>query len=161
MNRITNVRTYAAKVARLFGYAVYWNCVAHCVLEYIGDFVICVGPSMEPTIYSENVVFTEHLSAHRQKIKRGDIVITKSPCNPKHYICKRVIGIPGDKVCHKFFSSYVPKGHVWLEGDNKYNSSDSRNYGPVPQGLIKGRVVCRIWPLDNIKMLTRPTKTSY
>ena len=62
---------------------------------------------MEPTIYSENVVFTEHLSAHRQKIKRGDIVITKSPCNPKHYICKRVIGIPGDKVCHKFFSSYV------------------------------------------------------
>ena len=30
----------------------------------------------------------------------------------------------------------VPRGHVWLEGDNKMCSLDSRNYGPVPAGLI-------------------------
>lgn len=29
---------------------------------------------------------------------------------------------------------YVPKGHVWLEGDNSENSIDSRTYGPVPMG---------------------------
>ncbi|KAL7418839.1 hypothetical protein Q5752_006523 [Cryptotrichosporon argae] len=40
----------------------------------------------------------------------------------------------------------VPKGSVWLAGDNMSNSTDSRAYGPVPLALIRGRVVARIWP---------------
>lgn len=38
----------------------------------------------------------------------------------------------------------VPIGHVYLEGDNPYNSTDSRTYGPVPVGLIKGKVICKL-----------------
>lgn len=48
---------------------------------------------------------------------------------------------------------YVPKGMVWLEGDNSENSADSRLYGPVPLGLIQSRVVCKVWPLNQIKLL--------
>lgn len=62
---------------------------------------------MEPTIYSENVVLTEHLTAHLLRIKRGDIVITQSLFNPKHYICKRVTAVPGDKVSSNFISQVV------------------------------------------------------
>ena len=40
----------------------------------------------------------------------------------------------------------VPPGHVWLTGDNLANSTDSRNYGPVPMALIKGRVIARCYP---------------
>ncbi|KAJ3594047.1 hypothetical protein NHX12_006379 [Muraenolepis orangiensis] len=40
----------------------------------------------------------------------------------------------------------VPLGHVWLEGDNLKNSSDSRAYGPVPYALIRGRVCMKLWP---------------
>lgn len=40
----------------------------------------------------------------------------------------------------------IPKGHVWLAGDNTANSTDSRTYGPVPQALIKGRVFYKLWP---------------
>jgi signal peptidase I len=40
----------------------------------------------------------------------------------------------------------VPKGHVWLQGDNAYNSTDSRHYGPIPYALIQGKVFYRIWP---------------
>ena len=43
-------------------------------------------------------------------------------------------------------SPQVPKGHVWLEGDNATNSTDSRCYGPVPAALIRGRVVWKVMP---------------
>ena len=41
----------------------------------------------------------------------------------------------------------IPQGHVWLQGDNYYNSTDSRHYGPVPYAVLRGRVVLKVWPL--------------
>lgn len=111
---------------------------------------------MEPTLESNNILLTEHISPRLQRLRRGDIIIAKSPSNPKQNICKRITGLPGDKVRGHFpsRSHVVPRGHVWLEGDNSSNSSDSRIYGPVPEGLIRSRVVCRVWPLDKITSLT-------
>ena len=47
----------------------------------------------------------------------------------------------------------VPEGHVWLQGDNLSNSTDSRHYGPVPLGMVQGRVVLKIWPLHEFGRL--------
>ena len=44
----------------------------------------------------------------------------------------------------------VPPGHVWLQGDNKDNSTDSRDYGPVPFALIMGKVFVRVWPPSQV-----------
>jgi mitochondrial inner membrane protease subunit 1 len=38
----------------------------------------------------------------------------------------------------------IPEGHVWLQGDNLANSIDSRDYGPVPEAILKGRVLARV-----------------
>lgn len=129
------------------GNFVKYTCVIHCVSQYVGSIVVCAGPSMEPTLYSNDVLITEHMSLIFQKLKRGDIIISKSPCNPKQHICKRVVGLPGDKVQGGII---VPTGHVWLEGDNHNNSDDSRTYGPVPQGLLRSRALCKILPLRDI-----------
>lgn len=40
----------------------------------------------------------------------------------------------------------IPRGYVWIAGDNMSNSTDSRVYGPVPIGLVKGKVLAKIWP---------------
>ncbi|XP_072321833.1 mitochondrial inner membrane protease subunit 1 isoform X1 [Eucyclogobius newberryi] len=143
-------RGLLGKTLGFVGYTIQYGCIAHCAFEYIGEFVVCSGPSMEPTIVSHDIVFSERMSRHLCKIQKGDIVIAKSPYDPTMNICKRVIGLEGDRVSTRsdIFSShtYVPKGHVWLEGDNLRNSTDSRSYGPIPYGLIRGRVCLKLWP---------------
>ncbi|XP_027008081.1 mitochondrial inner membrane protease subunit 1 isoform X2 [Tachysurus fulvidraco] len=148
-----------SKVLGFLGYTLQYSCIAHCTFEYVGEFVVCSGPSMEPTITNHNVVFSERLSRHLYRIEKGDIVIAKSPFDPNMNICKRVIGLEGDKVCTSGPSdtfkthTFVPRGHVWLEGDNLQNSTDSRSYGPVPYGLIQGRVCLKLWPLHSVGTL--------
>ncbi|XP_017030782.1 mitochondrial inner membrane protease subunit 1 [Drosophila kikkawai] len=164
-----------ARLGRLARYAVVYAAMTHCTFEYIGDFVLCKGPSMEPTLYSDNVLLTERLSKHWRTYRPGDIIIAISPINAGQYICKRIVAVSGDPVLTQkphpienefspetgdkagggktkplMVRDYVPRGYVWIEGDNKANSSDSRYYGPIPIGLIRSRVLCRIWPLSEL-----------
>ncbi|XP_066586217.1 mitochondrial inner membrane protease subunit 1 isoform X2 [Prorops nasuta] len=109
---------------------------------------------MEPVLNHNDIIFAERLSVKTHNYEKGDIVILKCPDDPKQLICKRILALPGDKIWHDFVDYIiVPKGHVWLEGDNKDNSTDSRNFGPVPQGLIRSRVLCKLWPPTDFYMI--------
>ncbi|GFE55416.1 mitochondrial membrane subunit 2 [Babesia ovis] len=66
----------------------------------------------------------------------GDIVIALSPTNISRRICKRVLASSSERLG----DSLIPPGHVWLEGDNKSNSLDSRRYGAVSSHMIMGKV---------------------
>ncbi|KAG0149216.1 hypothetical protein CROQUDRAFT_669299 [Cronartium quercuum f. sp. fusiforme G11] len=79
-------------------------------------------------------------------IGRGELVNFISPMNPKVLACKRVIGLPGDRVFLNGVPLDVPPGHLWLEGDNQNVSVDSRVYGPVPLALVQGKILARVWP---------------
>ena len=109
----------------------------------------------------------------RSPVSVGDVVVIQHP-DRIGTVCKRVLGLPGDIVTKptrrnndmvsKRLKRYIPglpggivipDGCLWLEGDNPWNSSDSRTYGPVPAALIVGRVLCRVWPLRGNAMLER------
>jgi inner membrane protease subunit 1 len=93
-----------------------------------------------------------------QTLKRGDLVTLISPLSATQLVCKRIIGLPGDTVladptelvpasyqsgrAHENMHVLVPSGHVWVQGDNAGHSRDSRDYGPVPIALIRGRFIC-------------------
>lgn len=62
---------------------------------------------MEPTIFENDVILTEHISTRMGRFNIGDIVISKNPSNPKERICKRIIGLPGDQIDNGFRSCKV------------------------------------------------------
>lgn len=108
----------------------------------------CIGPSMLPTLglSGDNVLMWPTSGLIRPK--RGDVVVCASPTDPTSTVCKRIGGVPGD-IMHfrrlpgmpaEHEGSIVPHGHCFLLGDNEWDSTDSRYYGPVPLALVKGIV---------------------
>ena len=123
------------------------------VTTYVVDLTLCTGPSMEPTLNANSaLVLLDRVSPRLGRIATGDIVVADSPTRPGETVCKRVSAVAGERIPGSFFADVVPPGCVWLLGDNRRNSTDSRIYGPVPTDVIKGRVVLRVWPLDQARL---------
>ena len=110
---------------------------------------------MLPTLAASGELVIEDCLTYRlfpEKLARGDLLILESPIQRGHIICKRLIGLPGDVVCVDPTGQLapstehvvVPKGHIWISGDNAADSRDSRLYGPVPMALIHGRLFARV-----------------
>lgn len=151
---------------RFLGSTLSWTvragCITHLIQEYCYEWVETKGESMLTTLQA-NRDFVHALKVHRlgRDIGMGDLVVAMKPSDPEHRVCKRVTGMPGDVVlvdpshsstltnsasealAHDAFNKYivVPEGHVWVTGDNLSHSLDSRSYGALPMGLIKGKVV--------------------
>ncbi|KAK0044771.1 mitochondrial inner membrane protease subunit 2, partial [Biomphalaria pfeifferi] len=72
-----------------------------------------------------------------------------SPKDPTTWLIKRVVALEGDQVkadsCFEEICD-VPKGHCWVEGDNRKCSMDSNNFGPVSLGLVTAKATHVIWP---------------
>jgi signal peptidase I len=63
---------------------------------------------------------------------------------------------PGsDRVARDDFSVTVPAGQIWVMGDNRYNSADSRFHGPVPESDVVGRAFVTTWPVSRWSVLSR------
>mmetsp|Transcript_18152 Transcript_18152/g.37804 ORF Transcript_18152/g.37804 Transcript_18152/m.37804 type:complete len:123 (+) Transcript_18152:1020-1388(+) len=108
---------------------------------------------MWPTFNFNNIVVYERITISRDRIKTGDVIIAWSPTDSHKLVCKRVRGCEGERIQTRNLQGHVvecvvPRGHVWLEGDNPPNSNDSRSYGPVPAALVNAKVVYKIWPIS-------------
>lgn len=147
-------------------------------------FATVDGPSMQPTLTDNDRLLVTTYTYHFQDIKRGDIVICKynDPAYPDRYV-KRVIGLPGETISiidgvvyindealeenytikslpgldhyHNMDAYYIPEGHVFVMGDNRNNSADSRmiTNGAISTDLIIGKAQIRIFPFNNMGSL--------
>lgn len=111
------------------------------------------GLSMRPTLASGEYVLVNKLAYRVSEPHRGDIVVLESPVNGQTLV-KRVVGVAGDtmnlpgcRVC----PVEVGQGQVFVVGDNRPNSDDSRRFGPVDGESVMGKVTVRYWPPDQAR----------
>ncbi len=128
--------------------------------------------SMVPTLEVWDRVLINKLAYDLDEPERGDIVLFRSPEGGEDPLIKRVVGLPGDtievrhdrlflngepqrepyvndeylKLQTSFGPLEVPADHVFVMGDNRGNSQDSRVFGPVPEENLIGEALFRFWP---------------
>ncbi len=127
---------------------------------------------MRPTLHPGDVILV--LPVRKNWLRRGDVIVVRDPRDPAIETVKRVVGLPGEQVTVQgdslqvagipYGEPYVrgerdpsplsrpvprrvPPGCVFVLGDDRNCSTDSRDYGPVPAGLVVGRVAARLSPL--------------
>ncbi|PPS93112.1 Peptidase S26A signal peptidase I [Cryptosporidium hominis] len=130
-----------------------------------------IGPKRELLLYEKLSISLSRIFKLNGNfpVNRNDIIIANSVENPEILVCKRVIAKEGDIVTvfpnytlvskfnncnfidfihkpHSCFQMKIPPNYFWIQGDNFNNSRDSRNYGPIHESLIIGRVIYKLWP---------------
>jgi signal peptidase I len=137
-------------------------------INFISARIRVDGFSMEPTLQSGEFVIVNKIAYKVGNPTRGDVIVFRYPFDPQQEYIKRVIGLPGDQVKVEDGQVYVnneplvepyiaaapayqnettvPADSLFVLGDNRNNSSDSHNWGPVPLDYVIGKAVFIYWP---------------
>ena len=145
------------------------------------------GNSMLPNFHNGDYILTDKISYRFRLPKRGDVVIFHSPTYPEREFIKRIIGLPGEKILLKEGKIFingkrlsepylpphtstrpglflkegkeviVPLSEYFVLGDNRSNSSDSRDFGPIPRKAIIGKAWLRYWPFSRLSLIPSVT----
>jgi nickel-type superoxide dismutase maturation protease len=107
------------------------------ILLAAGEFValpwVVAGGSMAPALLPGDRVLVDRWTFHHREPRIGEVVLVEAPGGA--VVVKRVAGMRYG-------------GDVWVLGDDREASTDSRHFGPVGRDRLRGRVVWRYWPPD-------------
>ncbi|HDN84601.1 MAG TPA: signal peptidase I [Candidatus Aerophobetes bacterium] len=160
--------------------------LAFLIRSFIVETFWIPSGSMEPTLMVGDRIMAYKIFYGINRVKRGDIIIFKFPLDPKKDFVKRVIGLPGDTIEIRKKEVYVnkkrliepyavhsdnwdtgfprdeygpvkvPPDSLFVLGDNRDSSEDSRYWGYVPKENIIGKAFLIYWPPWRIRILKTP-----
>ncbi|MBC9785550.1 signal peptidase I [Heliobacterium chlorum] len=148
------------------------------IRTYIAEAYWIPSESMVPTLNVNDHLIVEKVTEKIVGFERGDIIVFKAPPQlaKDENLIKRVIGLPGDtveihngklyinnevldepyvkvKMLQDFKPFTVPENSLFVLGDNRNNSYDSRYWGVVPQETVIGKAVARYYPFNEMGLL--------
>lgn len=133
--------------------------------------------SMEPTLLTGDRIIVSKLSYYFHEPERGDVIVFKYPLDPKRAFVKRVAALGGETVAVRDGRLYidgvpvaeeylspgvpgrdfgpltVPEGSLFMLGDNRANSDDSRVWGNLDEDLVIGKAVAIYWPVTRLSVV--------
>lgn len=151
--------------------------IALLINVFVGQATRVEGQSMEPNLHTDQRLVVEKLSYRFHGPQRFDIVVLRLPNQGEDLLIKRVIGLPGEVVEIHDRQVYingeplyeplinkdtspgrkeaitVPPLHVYVMGDNRNHSNDSRSFGPVPIDNLVGRAWLSYWPPEDVGLV--------
>lgn len=135
------------------------NLLLRCYAVIGSNFEQAYMVLLNNKIFSLVEKLKKRITENKHVYRRGDVVLLTSPVNDKKRVCKRIIAIGNDKLFVDNINAFVhvPKDNVWIEGDNKMDSFDSRNYGFVHMDLIIGRVIFLLDPFIDFRFIGNKT----
>lgn len=134
------------------------------------------GASMEPNFSDGNYLLVDEITYRFREPQRGEVVVFKSPQNKSVFFIKRIVALPGEQVTVKNNKVYINgeplneeylasnirtaglvedtlgKNEYLVFGDNRYNSFDSRNWGPLKRDRIIGLARLRLFPFSDFEI---------
>jgi signal peptidase I len=142
--------------------------IAVLINFFVAQGTFVYGQSMEPSLHTDQRLIVEKISYRVRGPRRGDIVVVRVEGHEVPPI-KRVIGLPGERIeiregrvwidGHPLEEAYlaeieqrdygpftVPAEHIFVMGDNRNLSGDSRIFGPVHLSDVWGRAWLSYWP---------------
>lgn len=154
-------------------------CLSLGIRTYVAEAMWIPSESMAPTLKIGDHLLIDKLLYKISGIKRGDIIVFNPPQAANlddKVLIKRVIALPGEtiaiknglvyingmplnepyifeKAIHDFGPYIVPNDAVFVMGDNRNNSYDSRSWGALPVNNIIGKAELRYYPLNKIGIL--------
>ncbi|HEX6879899.1 MAG TPA: signal peptidase I [Terriglobales bacterium] len=148
------------------------------IIVFVYQPVRVEGTSMMPGLDDQERIFINKFVYRWEPIERGDVVVFRYPQDPTKSYIKRVIGVAGDHIRIEEGRVYVngreldepyvlgyfrddrsypevtvPSHSYFVLGDHRNMSSDSRDFGPIPEQSVYGKAVFVYWPFDKVGKL--------
>jgi signal peptidase I len=151
--------------------------IALLINIFVGQATRVEGQSMEPSLHTDQRLVVEKVTYRFHGPERFDVVVLRLPEQSDELLIKRVIGLPGETVEIKGSHVYingtmldepflteamrqgrqitvtVPPLHIYVLGDNRNHSNDSRSFGPIPLDNVIGRAWVSYWPLEEVGLV--------
>jgi signal peptidase I len=144
----------------------------YIIYGFIAQPFLVQGASMEPNFSSGDYLLVDEATYRFREPERGEVIVFKNPNDTSEFYIKRIVGLPGEEVVvdgkevlidgksidemylggnidiDGQYIFQVDEGEYFVMGDNRPQSFDSRNWGPMGKSLIVGVVRLRFWPPD-------------
>ncbi len=147
--------------------------IALLIRSFLVQLYVVDGESMFPTLHHMDRLLVNKIVYRLRQPQPGEIIVLEDPANPRRQLIKRVIAVGGETVeirnrvtflngkplvenftnpVSVHFSDVqpytVPEGYIYVMGDNRGGSLDSRILGPIELSKVEGKAFFMFWPLD-------------